>query len=131
MFTVTLFALMIALMIVRIPIAVAIGLTCVFGMVMHGGFNLEILVARMFATNDSFPLLAVPFFILAGEIMCAGGISQRLVKFAGSLVNHFTGGLGAVAILSSRFFAAISGSTAATVAAIVSVIPEMRRVGTE
>src|SRR3546814_4973559 len=97
MFTVTLFALMIALMIVRIPIAVAIGLTCVFGMVMHGGFNLEILVARMFATNDSFPLLAVPFFILAGEIMCAGGISQRLVKFAGSLVNHFTGGLGAVA----------------------------------
>lgn len=130
MFATTLFAVMIGLMIVRIPIAVALGLTCVFGLTLHGGFNLEIMAARMFATNDSFPLLAIPFFILAGEIMCAGGISQRLVKFAGSLVNHFQGGLGAVSVLSSSFFAAISGSNAATVAAIGSVMsPEMKKKG--
>ena len=130
MYTITIFALMILLMCVRVPIAVAIGMVCVIGLVAHGGFNLEILVAQMFTTNDSFPLLAIPFFILAGEIMSAGGISQRLVRFAGALANHYRGGLGAVAILSSSFFAAISGSNAATVAAIGGVMsPEMQKKG--
>lgn len=130
MFSITLFAILLGLILVRIPIAIALGVTCVFGLVVHGSFDLEIMVARMFATNDSFALLAVPFFILAGEIMVSGGISKKLVRFAGSLVNHFQGGLGTVAILSSAFFAAISGSNAATVAAIGSVMsPEMREKG--
>lgn len=88
---------------------------------MHG-ISLEIAAQRMFNANDSFPLLAIPFFILAGEIMSTGGMSRRLVDFAGALVGHFRGGLGAVAILSSSFFAALSGSNAATVAAIGGVM---------
>jgi len=112
---------MIALMAIRTPIAIALGLASVVAMVMSG-ISLEIVAQRMFTSNDSFPLLAIPFFILAGEIMSTGGMSRRLVDFAGSLVGHFRGGLSAVAILGSSFFAALSGSNAATVAAIGGVM---------
>lgn len=120
------FGVLIGLMLLRAPIAVALGLASVVGLVVSD-INLEIVVQRMFSTNNSFPLLAVPFFILAGEIMSLGGMSRRLVNFAASLVGHLTGGLGAVAILASSFFAALSGSNAATVAAIGGVMNEPMR----
>ena len=121
MITAAIFGSMLALMLIRAPIAVALGLSSVVGLLLSD-ISLEIVVQRMFSTNNSFPLLAIPFFILAGEIMSTGGMSRRLVDFAGSLVGHFRGGLGAVAILASSFFAALSGSNAATVAAIGGVM---------
>ncbi|MFV0475835.1 MAG: TRAP transporter large permease [Pikeienuella sp.] len=121
MTTAAIFATLFLLMTIRTPIAVALGFASVVGLVLSD-INLEIVTQRMFSTNDSFPLLAIPFFILAGEIMSIGGMSRRLVNFASALVGHFQGGLGAVAILGSSFFAALSGSNAATVAAIGGVM---------
>ncbi|WP_018699553.1 TRAP transporter large permease [Amorphus coralli] len=123
MTTTVIFLVLIGLMSIRAPIAVALGLSSLVGLLLSG-ISLEIIVQRMVATNNSFPLLAIPFFILAGEIMSTGGMSRRLVNFAGALVGHFRGGLGAVAVLSSSFFAALSGSNAATVAAIGGVMNE-------
>jgi C4-dicarboxylate transporter DctM subunit len=120
------FASFVALMALRTPVAVTLGLSAALGLAMSG-VSLEILIQRMISTNDSFPLLAIPFFILAGEIMATGGMSRRLVGLAAALVSHFRGGLGAVAILSSSFFAALSGSNAATVAAIGGVMNEPMR----
>lgn len=117
MSTAAIFAILFVLMLLRTPIAVALGLASAAGLALSG-INLEIIVQRIVTTNNSFPLLAIPFFILAGEIMSTGGMSRRLVDFANALVGHFTGGLAAVAILGSSFFAALSGSNAATVAAI-------------
>lgn len=121
MTTATIFIVLIGLMLVRAPIAIALGLASAAGL-MVSGITLEIMIQQIVTTNDSFPLLAIPFFILAGEIMSTGGMSRRLVNFAGALVGHLSGGLGAVAILGSSFFAALSGSNAATVAAIGGVM---------
>ncbi|GAB5374334.1 MAG: TRAP transporter large permease [Acuticoccus sp.] len=121
MTTFAIFGSLVLLMLLRVPIAVALGLSSVLGLWLSD-ISLEIVAQRMFSTNNSFPLLAIPFFILAGEIMSMGGMSRRLVGFASALVGHLTGGLGAVAILSSSFFAALSGSNAATVAAIGGVM---------
>lgn len=121
MTTTIIFTVLAVLMLIRAPIAVALGMASIAGLALSG-ISLEIVIQRVIATNDSFPLLAIPFFILAGEIMSTGGMSRRLVDFAGSLVGHFHGGLAAVAILGSSFFAALSGSNAATVAAIGGVM---------
>lgn len=121
MTTTAIMVTMILLMAIRTPIAVALGMASVVAMAISG-ISFEIVAQRMFTSNNSFPLLAIPFFILAGEIMSTGGMSRRLVDFAGSLVGHFRGGLSAVAILGSSFFAALSGSNAATVAAIGGVM---------
>jgi len=85
---------------------------------------------RMVAGANSFPLLAIPFFMLAGAIMERGGVSRRIVNLASTLVGHITGGLAAVSIVACTFFAAISGSTPATAAAVGSLtIPEMEKRG--
>lgn len=123
MVTTAIFATLLFLMVIKAPIAVALGLASVVGLLLSD-ISLEIVVQRVISTNNSFPLLAIPFFILAGEVMATGGMSRRLVGFAGALVGHFRGGLGAVAILGSSFFAALSGSNAATVAAIGGVMNE-------
>ena len=119
----SIFVTLVGLMALRVPIAVALGLATVVGLLVSG-INLEIVALKIVSSNDSFPLLAIPFFILAGEVMSTGGMSRRLVNFAQSLVGHMSGGLGAVAILASSFFAALSGSNAATVAAIGGVMNE-------
>ncbi|KJS83844.1 MAG: C4-dicarboxylate ABC transporter permease [Peptococcaceae bacterium BICA1-8] len=125
-----LFGSMFLLMIIRVPIAISLGLASIVGLTLMGDIPLIIVVQRMFTSNDSFPLLAVPYFMLAGELMTAGGVSKRLVRFAASLVGHFRGGLGGISILASAFFAALSGSNAATVAAIGAVmIPSMKEKG--
>lgn len=121
MTTAAIFGSLLLLILLRVPIAVALGVSSVIGLLLTG-IDLEIVAQRLISTNDSFPLLAIPFFILAGEIMSTGGMSRRLVGFAGALVGHLSGGLGAVAILGSSFFAALSGSNAATVAAIGGVM---------
>ena len=107
-------------------VAFSLGLSTVLGITLHDTLPMEIVPQRIFVALNSFPLMAIPFFILAGNIMGAGSMSKRLVNFATSLVGHFTGGLAMVAIVTSMFFAAISGSGAATTAAIGSIlIPAM------
>ncbi|SOC44045.1 C4-dicarboxylate transporter DctM subunit [Rhizobium subbaraonis] len=125
MFPVALTASMLVFFTCAVPIAVTLGM--VSAMTMYGsGIPLQAMIQRMFAALDSFPLTAIPFFILAGALMEVSGISTRLVNFAQSLVGRATGGLGLVAVLSAMFFAAISGSSAATTAAIGGIlIPAM------
>lgn len=108
-----------------VPIAIALGMTSIVSM-QTSGIPLQSLVQRMFAGIDSFPLAAIPFFILAGALMESSGISGRLINFAQALVGRARGGLGLVTVISAMFFAAISGSSAATTAAIGSIlIPAM------
>lgn len=91
---------------------------------------LLVVVQRMFTSTDSFPLLAIPLFMISGNLMEGGGISRRLINFCDSLLGSLTGGLGMVAILTCMFFAAISGSGPATVAAIGGImIPAMEKAG--
>lgn len=109
-----------------IPIAVALGLATAATVGVSGTFGLEVVPQQIFNSLNSFPLMAIPFFILAGFLMQVGGISERLIAFATSLVGHMTGGLAVVAIITSMFFGAISGSGAATTAAIGAImIPAM------
>jgi len=126
-----LFAAVLALVLINVPIAVSLGIVALVAMVASHGLaslpNLP-LVAYNGATN--FPLLAIPLFILAGAIMNASGISQRLIAFASSLFGWIRGGLAHVSIGASLFFAEISGSAVADVAALGSImIPGMKAKG--
>ena len=113
-----------------LPIAFALLICGAALMVAQGQIDTTILSQKLLEGADSFPLLAIPFFMLAGELMNAGGISKRIVNFALSWVGHVRGGLGHVAIFASVVMAAISGSAAADTAAIGALlIPMMRRAG--
>jgi C4-dicarboxylate transporter DctM subunit len=120
----------IAFVAINVPIAFSMGLASILGLLMKGTIPLVIVPQKIFTGSDSFPLLAVPFFILAGALMDTGGISLRLVNLARALVGHFRNGLGMVSIVSEIFFSGISGSTAADTAAIGSImIPAMNQAG--
>ena len=115
---------------INTPIALAIGVSAVLGILVQGDFSLMMVVQRMYAGCDSFHLLAVPLFMFTGVIMEAGDISRRIIEFANSLVGWLPGGLAAVTIVSAMFFAGISGSAAADTAAVGSIlIPAMKRSG--
>jgi C4-dicarboxylate transporter DctM subunit len=115
---------------INVPIAYSLGLSSIFGLLLKGNIPLVIIPQKIFTGCDSFPLLAVPLFILAGALMDTGGISLRLVALAQALVGHFRNGLGMVSIVSEIFFSGISGSTAADTAAIGSImIPAMTKAG--
>ena len=112
------------------PIAYSLGLAVVAPLVITGNFTLNTAGSWMLQGINSFPLLACPFFILAGNLMEGGGISKRLVNVAKSLVGNVPGGLGMVAAVACVFFGAISGSGPATLAAIGGImIPEMVAAG--
>ncbi|NLM42400.1 MAG: TRAP transporter large permease, partial [Clostridiales bacterium] len=112
-----------------IPIAFAIAIAAIVVLI-NGNVNLLIVVQRLFAATDSFPLTAVPFFILAGDLLARGAISQKLVNFAESLMGRVRGGLSVVSVVAGMFFAAISGSGAATTAAVgATLIPELKKRG--
>ncbi len=112
-----------------VPIAIAIGLT-VLVVLSTNDISLLVVPQRMFAGADSFPLVAIPFFILAGDIMAKGKVSEKMVQFADSLLGFVKGGLWVVAVLASMFFAAISGSGAATTAAVgTPLLPELKKKG--
>lgn len=117
------------LVVLRIPVALALALAAVFE-ALYIGLPLTTVGQRMVAGLDTFALLAIPFFILGGEIMGAGGISRRLIALAGLLIGWVRGGLGMVNIGASTFFGALSGSSVADVSAIGSVtIPMMKKRG--
>lgn len=116
-------------LLIGVPVAFSLGLAALIMMHLQGFAN-DVLVQKMVGGIDSFPLLAVPFFMLAGEIMNSGGIARRIIEFSNSLVGHITGGLGLVNIVASMFFGGISGSSVADTAAIGGLlIPAMTEDG--
>lgn len=118
-----------ALVALGIPFAIAIG-AVVMVLLVVADIEPAFLAQQLVAGSQSFSLLAIPLFMLAGELMSAGGLSQRLVDFAGVLVRHRTGGLAMVAVLAALVFSAISGSAPATTAAIGAIlIPAMANAG--
>ncbi len=117
-------------MAIGMPIAFALIVCAVALMLWLGVFDTQIIAQNMIVGADSFQLLAIPFFLLAGELMNAGGLSKRIVNFALSLVGHLHGGLGYVAIFASIIMASLSGSAAADTAALASILlPMMRQAG--
>jgi tripartite ATP-independent transporter DctM subunit len=117
---------------INTPIAIAIGVASILTILIQGDFTMMMVVQRMFSGTDSFHLMAVPLFMFVGVIMEAGGISRRIIDFANALVGWLPGGLAAVTIVSSMFFAGISGSAAADAAAVGAIlIPAMKKSGYE
>ncbi|MDP5346923.1 MAG: TRAP transporter large permease [Paracoccaceae bacterium] len=118
------------LFLMGVPIAVAIGLASVIGIETQGRLPLLLVAQRMFTGIDSFPLMAIPLFILAGNLMSAGGISYRLVELAKSMVGGIQGGLACSCVLTCMMFASVSGSSVATTFAIGAIlIPAMVKHG--
>ena len=120
----TAFVIFFILLFAGVPIAFSMGLGSLIGLMADGSANLSVVAQRLFSGVNSFSLMAIPFFMLSGELMLKGGISRRLVDFAHSLIGHLTGGLGMVDILTSVIFAGISGSAAADTAAVGSIMIE-------
>ncbi|MGP1349639.1 MAG: TRAP transporter large permease [Stomatobaculum sp.] len=109
-----------------VPIGFSIGLSVVAYALVTGSINMDYIATGLFASCDSFPLMAIPFFILSGALMEGGGLSKRLVQFFDSVVGHLTGGLAIVTVITCMFFGAISGSGPATTAAVGAImVPTM------
>lgn len=124
-------ACLLALIAIGVPVAVALGLTAVGFYALMGDFHLlAMLPQRMFSATTGFTLLAIPFFILAGNFLTHGGVARRMINFATSMVGHWHGGLALAGVLACALFAAVSGSSPATVVAIGSIIlPAMVKQG--
>jgi C4-dicarboxylate transporter, DctM subunit len=113
-----------------VPVAVSIMLAAIFGITFFSNLPLLVVPQKIFTSLDSFPLMAVPFFILAGGLMTHGGVSRRLVDFAKAMVGGVQGGLASSCVVTCMIFAAISGSSVATTFAIGAIlIPAMARHG--
>lgn len=124
------FIILALLCIIGVPMAFGIGISSIYGLLFVSDIPLAVVAQRMFTMLDSFSLLAIPFFILAGNLMDKGGISIKIINFAAALVGHIRGGLAMVTVVASMIFGAVSGSGAAASAAIGSiVIPQMKKEG--
>jgi len=119
---IVLFGGLMALILIGVPIGYAIGLASIATFFFFRNESLLIVPQQVFAGLDSFVLLAIPFFILAGVIMSEGGIAKRLVNLADAIIGHVSGGLGMVAVLTSTFFSSITGSGNATTSAVGSLL---------
>ncbi|MEM7633140.1 MAG: TRAP transporter large permease subunit [Pseudomonadota bacterium] len=128
---VLLFGLIVGLMLIGVPIAFALGLSSIAFLLLHSGTSLSSIAQTLFSAFDGhYTLLAIPFFILASSFMSTGGVARRIIRFSIALVGHFQGGLAIAGVVACMMFAALSGSSPATVVAIGSiVIAGMRQVG--
>lgn len=123
-------ASLLSAMAIGVPVAFALMFCGVVLMWFMGMFNSQIIAQNMIIGADTFTLLAIPFFVLAGELMNAGGLSKRIIEFAIACVGHIRGGLGIVAIMAAVIMASISGSAAADTAALAAIlIPMMAKAG--
>jgi tripartite ATP-independent transporter DctM subunit len=121
---------MLVLFAISVPVAIGIGIAAIVGIAGYTNFPLIVAAQQLFVALDKFPLAAIPFFILAGNLMEVGGISRRLVEFARSIVGGIQGGLPATCVVTCMIFAAISGSSVATTFAIGAImIPALVRAG--
>ena len=127
---VTAFILFFVFLMLGVPIAISLGLGSVVAIFMDDKISSMLVAQKLFSSINSFSLMAIPFFMLSGELMEAGGISKRLVNIAKAFVGHITGGIGMVDIGTSVLFAGVSGSAAADTAAVGSMlIPSMLKNG--
>ena len=116
-----LFAVLFALMFIGVPIAVSLGLAGSLTIMIFSEDSVRSLAIKLFETSEHYTLLAIPFFLLAGAFMTTGGVARRLIDFANACVGHIRGGLAIGAVLACMLFAALSGSSPATVAAVGSI----------
>jgi tripartite ATP-independent transporter DctM subunit len=120
----------VALILIGVPIAFAMGLAALLAIIVHGGMPLSLLAQRALVGADSYALLAIPFFILAGNLMNSGGITTRIIAFANAVVGRFRGGLAQTTVLATMLFSGISGSAVADATALGKVlIPAMKKQG--
>ncbi len=125
-----LFGTFILLVVLTVPIGYAIGMATLVTLVFFSNTPLVLITQNAITGVDSFPLMAIPFFMLAGNLMSSGGVARRIVNFCDTLLGWITGGLGIVTTLACMIFAAISGSAVATTSAIGGfMIPEMTKRG--
>ena len=122
MTTLTLFSVLFICILIGVPIAVSLGLSSVVAILLFGKDSLASLSLKLFDTSEHYTLMAIPFFILGGALMSTGGVAKRLVRFAVACVGHIRGGLAISAVLACTFFAAVSGSSPATVVAVGSIM---------
>jgi C4-dicarboxylate transporter DctM subunit len=124
------FALLIALMLTGIPVSIALGLTVLTFLFTLTTVPIEAVSMKLFTGIESFEIMAIPFFILAGNFLTHGGVARRMINFATSLIGHWHGGLGLAGIVACSMFALVCGSSVATVAAVGAIVlPEMVRNG--
>ncbi|MFZ9842107.1 MAG: TRAP transporter large permease [Burkholderiaceae bacterium] len=117
-----LFVLLFAFMFLGMPISIALGLSSLLTIMMFAQDSLASLAIKLFETSEHYTLMAIPYFILGGALMSTGGVAKRLIRFATACVGHIRGGLAISAVLACTFFAAVSGSSPATVVAIGSIM---------
>jgi len=124
------FALLLALMLTGVPVSIALGLTVLTFLFLLTNVPIEAVALKLFTGIEKFEIMAIPFFILAGNFLTHGGVARRMINFATSMIGHFHGGLGLAGILACSMFALVCGSSVATVVAIGSIIlPAMVRQG--
>ncbi len=122
MTTLIIFSLLIALMLTGMPISIALGLTVLTFLFFLTQVPIEAVALKLFTGIENFEIMAIPFFILAGNFLTHGGVAKRMINFATSMVGHWYGGLGLAGVMACALFAAISGSSPATVIAIGSIL---------
>src|SRR5689334_7765443 len=124
------FALLLALMLTGMPISIALGLTVLSFLFFFSEVPTEAVAMKLFTGIEKFEIMAIPFFILAGNFLTHGGVARRMINFATSMVGHWHGGLALAGVMSCALFAAVSGSSPATVVAIGSIMmPAMVKAG--
>ena len=124
------FALLVALMLTGMPISIALGLTVLTFLFTLTEVPMDSVALKLFTGIEKFEIMAIPFFILAGNFLTHGGVARRMINFASSMIGHWYGGLGLAGVLACALFAAVSGSSPATVVAIGSIIlPAMVKQG--
>ena len=124
------FALLLALMLTGMPISISLGLTVLTFLFTMTQVPIESVALKLFTGIESFEIMAIPFFILAGNFLTHGGVARRMILFASSMVGHWHGGLGLAGVIACALFAAVSGSSPATVVAIGSILlPAMLKGG--
>ena len=124
------FGLLVVLMLTGMPISIALGLTVLSFIFGFTDVPLQSVALKLFTGIEKFEIMAIPFFILAGNFLTHGGVAKRMINFASSMVGHFYGGLGLAGVLACALFAAVSGSSPATVVAIGSILlPAMVKAG--
>jgi C4-dicarboxylate transporter DctM subunit len=130
MTTAVIFTLLVVLMLTGMPISISLGLTVLSFLFFLTQVPIESVALKLFTGIEKFEIMAIPFFILAGNFLTHGGVAKRMIKFATSMVGHFYGGLGLGGVLACALFAAVSGSSPATVVAIGSILmPAMVKAG--
>src|SRR5207245_3402199 len=124
------FGLLIALMLTGMPISIALGMTVLTFIYTMTNVPTESVALKLFTGIDNFEIMAIPFFILAGNFLTHGGVARRMINVAPSMVGHWYGGLGLAGVMACALFAAVSGSSPATVIAIGSImLPAMVKQG--